>query len=67
MSRVRERQKRLHFAAEERKMQAYLQLERDRLFQEERRKEANPEAHPYSGMYLNSKTLEVVYLCNVIH
>ena len=50
MSRVRERQKRLHFAAEERKMQAYLQLERDRLFQEERRKEANPEAHPYSGM-----------------
>ena len=50
LSRLRERQKRLHLAAEERKMQAYLQLERDRLFQEEKRKDANPEAHPYSGM-----------------
>lgn len=48
LSRLRERQKRLTLAAEERKMQAYLQLERDRLFQEERKKEANPEAHPYS-------------------
>jgi len=30
-------------------MEDYLRLERDRLFAEERKKEANPDAHPYSG------------------
>ncbi|WAR21703.1 hypothetical protein MAR_015677, partial [Mya arenaria] len=42
-------QKRVTLAAEQRKMEDYLRLERDRLFNEERKKEANPEAHPYSG------------------
>ncbi|XP_052772114.1 uncharacterized protein LOC128211403 isoform X2 [Mya arenaria] len=49
ISRLRERQKRVTLAAEQRKMEDYLRLERDRLFNEERKKEANPEAHPYSG------------------
>ncbi|XP_053407019.1 uncharacterized protein LOC123546728 isoform X6 [Mercenaria mercenaria] len=48
ISRLRERQKRLNLAAEQRKMEVFLQMERDRLFQEERKKEANPDAHPYS-------------------
>ncbi|KAL4231892.1 Alstrom syndrome [Mactra antiquata] len=48
ISRLRERQKRLNLAAEQRKMEVYLKMERDRLFQEERKKEANPDAHPYS-------------------
>ena len=51
ISRLRERQKRLNLAAEQRTMEAYLKMERDKLFQEERRKEANPEAHPYSGRH----------------
>ncbi|KAH3787914.1 hypothetical protein DPMN_166045, partial [Dreissena polymorpha] len=48
ISRLRERQKRLALSSEQRKMEVYLQLERDRLFQEERRRDVNPEAHPYS-------------------
>ena len=51
ISRLRERQKRLNLAAEQRKMEAYLKMERDQLFSEEKKKEANPEAHPYSGMF----------------
>lgn len=49
ISHVRERQKRVTLAAEERKLTSALQAEREQLFSENKKKEANPDAHPYSG------------------
>ncbi|XP_056006390.1 uncharacterized protein LOC125657755 isoform X4 [Ostrea edulis] len=48
ISHVRQRQKRVAFAAEERRLVTTLEAERERLFAEQRKKEANPDAHPYS-------------------
>jgi hypothetical protein len=52
----------LNLAAEQRKMEVFLQMERDRLFQEERRKEANPDAHPYSGKKENRLVYLIYYI-----
>ena len=50
LSRVRERQKRLELVKKERQLQNYLEQERNEIFAEgNKKKEANPEAHPYSG------------------
>ncbi|KAK3590021.1 hypothetical protein CHS0354_041046 [Potamilus streckersoni] len=48
ISRLRERQKRVNLAADERRIQDTLQKEREEIFAEQKRKVANPEAHPYS-------------------
>ncbi|XP_061186322.1 uncharacterized protein LOC133194357 isoform X2 [Saccostrea echinata] len=48
ISRVRERQKRVTLATEERRLVTAMEAERERLFAEQKKKEANPDAHPYS-------------------
>ncbi|KAL3863913.1 hypothetical protein ACJMK2_005634 [Sinanodonta woodiana] len=48
ISKLRERQKRVNLAADERRIQNTLQKEREEIFAEQKRKVANPEAHPYS-------------------
>nr|XP_022339353.1 uncharacterized protein LOC111134527 isoform X6 [Crassostrea virginica] len=48
ISHVRERQKRVLLAANERKLSTALQAEREQLFSENKKKEPNPDAHPYS-------------------
>lgn len=53
ISRSRARERRVHLASEDRRLQKLLHKEREKLFAaEQRKKEANPEAHPYSGMYI---------------
>lgn len=55
ISKLRARQKRVALASKERTLQDMLEKERNRLFAEEkRRKEANPEAHPLSGMIIET-------------
>ena len=49
MSSLRQRQKRVQLATENRKLQALVHAEQERLFAEQRRTNANPDAHPYSG------------------
>ena len=49
ISRSRERQKKIKLAAEEREMQKQFDEERFKLFQDNRSKKVNPQAHPYSG------------------
>ncbi|KAJ8025713.1 Alstrom syndrome protein 1 [Holothuria leucospilota] len=48
ISQCRERQRKMKLAAEERHIQASMELERVRLFEEQKAKKANPLAHPYS-------------------
>ncbi|XP_062588774.1 LOW QUALITY PROTEIN: serine/arginine repetitive matrix protein 2-like [Saccostrea cucullata] len=48
ISHVRERQKRVTLATEERRLVTAMEAERERLFAEQKKKEANPDAHPYS-------------------
>ena len=49
VSSLRQRQKRVQLATENRKLQALVHAEQERLFAEQRRTNANPDAHPYSG------------------
>ena len=49
VSSLRQRQKRVQLATENRKLQALVRAEQERLFAEQRRTNANPDAHPYSG------------------
>ncbi|KAL8561471.1 hypothetical protein ACOMHN_011153 [Nucella lapillus] len=48
VSALRQRQKRVKLAADNRQLQALVRAEQDRIFADQRRKSANPDAHPYS-------------------
>ena len=49
VSSLRQRQKRVQLAAENRRLQALVRAEQERIFADQRRVNANPDAHPYSG------------------
>ncbi|XP_033632954.1 uncharacterized protein LOC117294586 isoform X1 [Asterias rubens] len=55
ISRSRERQKKIKLAAEEREMQKQFDEERFKLFQDNRSKKVNPQAHPYSDQHHKPK------------
>ncbi|XP_076434842.1 uncharacterized protein LOC143274790 isoform X2 [Babylonia areolata] len=48
VSSLRQRQKRVKLAAENRQLQALVRAEQERIFADQRLKNANPDAHPYS-------------------
>jgi hypothetical protein len=51
ISHSRERERRINLAAQERMMRYAHDEQREKLFQHKKKKQANLDAHPLSGMY----------------